>query len=89
MAKLTLKEFMSELNARLEKFTHEELKEIIISRGMTLPPHERQEYLDQFIPSKKPEKKKTLRKTTLKDGDSLLRDIQTLKWLLSWCHLSH
>lgn len=76
MAKLTLKEFMSELNTRLEKSTHEELKEIIISRGMNLPPHERQEYLDQLIPPKKSEKKNIFRNPSLKNGESLLRDIQ-------------
>ena len=36
MAKLTLKEFISELNARLEKFSHDELKEIIRSHAMDL-----------------------------------------------------
>ena len=76
MTKITLKEFMSELNTRLEKFTYEELKEIIISRGMDLPPHKRQEYLDQLILPKKSENKNIFRKPTLKDGDSLLRDIQ-------------
>jgi hypothetical protein len=29
MTKLTLKEFISQLNDRLEKFSHDELKEII------------------------------------------------------------
>lgn len=40
MTKLTLKEFISELNTRLEKFSHDELKEIIRGDAMNLSPRE-------------------------------------------------
>ncbi len=41
MTNLTLKELISELNIRLEKFSHEELKEIIRGHAMNLAPRER------------------------------------------------
>jgi hypothetical protein len=57
MANLSLKEFISELNARLEKFSHNELKEIIRGHALNLPPRERGEYLDRFVLSEKPKPK--------------------------------
>ena len=61
MANLSLKEFISELNARLEKFSHGELKEIIRGHALNLPPREWGEYLDRFVC---PEKPKGSRKST-------------------------
>lgn len=76
MTKLTLKEFISQLNDRLEKFSHDELKEIIRGHAMNLPPRERGEYLDRFVPSEKSKKVKKSRKTTMTDGEFLLREIE-------------
>ncbi len=75
MAKLTLKEFVSELNTRLEKFSHDELKEIIRSHAMDLPPRERREYLDRFVRPEKPKGEKKSKKPTISDGELLLREI--------------
>lgn len=77
MTKLTLKEFISELNARLEKFTHAELKEIIRSRAMDLPARERGEYLDRLVLPEKSKRKVTSGKTRMTDGEFLLQEIQT------------
>jgi hypothetical protein len=76
MAKLTLKEFISGLNARLEKFSHDELKEVIRSHAMGLLPRERGEYLDRFVLPEKSNVKKNSRKTMLTDGEFLLREIE-------------
>jgi hypothetical protein len=76
MANLSLKEFISELNARLEKFSHNELKEIIRGQAMNLPPRERGEYLDRFVLSKKPKGGKKSKKITMTDGEFLLREIE-------------
>ena len=77
MTKLTLKEFISELDARLEKFTHAELKEIIRSHAMDLPARERGEYLDRFVLPARSKRKKTSGKTRMTDGEYLLQEIQT------------
>jgi tetratricopeptide (TPR) repeat protein len=76
MANLSLKEFISELNARLEKFSHNELKEIIRGQAMNLPPRERGEYLDRFVLSEKPKGGKKSKKITMTDGEFLLREIE-------------
>jgi hypothetical protein len=76
MTKLTLKEFISELNARLEKFTHAELKEIIRSHGMDLSPRERRGYLDRFVRTEKSKAEKKSKKPTKSDGELLLQEIQ-------------
>jgi hypothetical protein len=76
MANLSLKEFISELNARLEKFSHNELKEIIRGQAMNLPPRERGEYLDRFVLSEKPKGGKKSKRITMTDGEFLLREIE-------------
>ncbi len=75
MTKLTLKEFITELNTRLEKLSHDELKEMILNHAMNLPPRQRGEYLDRFIRTEKPKGQKTSRKATLSAGEFLLREI--------------
>ena len=75
MTKLTLKEFVCELNVRLEKFSHDELKEIIRSHAMALSPRERGEYIDRFVPPEKSKGGKKSRKTMMTDGEFLLREI--------------
>jgi hypothetical protein len=77
MTKLTLKEFISELNARVEKFSHDELKEIIRSHAMDLPARERGEYLDRFVLPEKEKRKMTSGKLRVTDGEFLLQEIQT------------
>jgi len=37
----TLKEFMTALKARIDQYTHEDLKGIILAQGMALAPRER------------------------------------------------
>lgn len=54
--KFTLKDFVTELNARLGKFTHQELKEIILEHGKTLSSRERKGYLDIFNQPQKQKK---------------------------------
>jgi len=76
MTKLTLKEFISDLNARLEKFTHAELKEIIRSHAMDLPARERGEYLDRFVLPEKSKGKGTSGKARMTDGELLLQEIE-------------
>jgi len=76
MTNLTLKELISELNIRLEKFSHEELKEIIRGHAMNLAPRERREYLDRFVLPEKPKKETKSRKKTMTDGEFLLREIE-------------
>jgi hypothetical protein len=76
MANLTLKEFISELNARLKKFSHDELNEIIRSQGMNLPPRERGDYLDRFVRPEVPKGKKKTKKPTMSEGEFLLREIE-------------
>ena len=75
MTKLTLKEFISELDTRLEKFSHNELKEIIRSHAMNLPPRSRREYLDLFVRPEKPNGKRKSKKPTMSEGEFLLREI--------------
>lgn len=75
MTKLTLKEFFSELDARLEKFSHDELKEIIRNHAMNLPPRERGEYLDRFVRPEKPRGQKKHKRPTMSEGEFLLREI--------------
>ena len=72
MSNLTLKEFISELNARLEKFSHDELKEIIRGHAMNLPPRERRGYLDRFVRPEKPKGTRKSTKPTMTDGEFLL-----------------
>ncbi|MDO9209468.1 MAG: hypothetical protein Q7V48_01770 [Deltaproteobacteria bacterium] len=76
MSNLTLKEFISELNARLEKFSHDELKEIIRGHAMNLPPRERRGYLDRFVRPEKPKGTIKSTKPTMTDGEFLLREIE-------------
>lgn len=76
MAKLTMREFISQLTLRLEKFTHEELKQILLEHGMTLPPKERGGYLDRFVLPEKPKRKKKIEKTTQTDEQYLLQGIK-------------
>jgi len=76
MTKLTLKEFILEVNARLEKYTHAELKEIIRSHAMDLPARERGEYLDRFVLPEKSKRKVTSGKARMTDGEFLLQEIE-------------
>jgi hypothetical protein len=76
MTKLTLKEFILDLNARLEKLTHAELKEVIRSHAMDLPPREREEYLDRFVSPEKSKRKGLSGKARMTDGELLLQEIE-------------
>jgi hypothetical protein len=76
MANLTLKEFISELDARLEKFSHEQLKEILRGHALNLPPRERGDYLDRFVLPEKSKDGKKFKRKTMTDGEFLLREIE-------------
>lgn len=76
MANLSLKEFISELDSRLEKLSHQELKEIIRGHALNLVPRERGEYLDRFVHPKKPKGSRKSTKLTMTDGEFLLREIE-------------
>jgi len=71
MEKLSLKEFVSELAARLDRITHDELKSVISEHAASLPPEKRQTYLNIFVLPVKPEPEKMQKA----EGDSLLREI--------------
>ena len=75
MKTLTLKEFIAALKARLEKYNHEEIKEIILAQGMAMSPRERIQILDGFVLPEKKERKKKGRKTE-EDDNFLLTDIE-------------
>jgi len=78
MKTMTLKEFAAALKSRLDRYTHEELKKIILARGMTLPPRERALFLDEFVlPDKEEGKKKTRKKDREEEGKLLLKDIES------------
>lgn len=72
----TLKEFMTALKARIDQYTHEELKDIILAQGMALAPRERALFLEGFA---LPEKKRGKKRKQEKDGDDredfLLKEI--------------
>lgn len=73
MKNLSLKKFVSELRERLDKFTHDELKAIILKHAASLPPGKRQACLDIFVLlSNKPGSKKVKKV----DGANLLREIE-------------
>jgi hypothetical protein len=66
------REFVFELAARLDRFTHDELKSVILEHAASLLPEKRQAYLDIFDLPIKPEPEKMQKA----EGDSLLRDIE-------------
>ena len=72
MKKLSLKEFVSELTARLDRFTHDELKTVILEHAASLLPKKRQTYMDIFVLPVKPEPEKIQKA----EGDLLLREIE-------------
>ncbi len=76
MKTLTLKEFMTALKARIDQYTHEDLKGIILAQGMALAPRERALFLEGFVLTEKKEEKKRKQE---KDGDDredfLLKEI--------------
>jgi hypothetical protein len=75
MKTLTLKEFIAALKARLEKYNHEEIKEIILAQGMAMSPRERIQFLDGFVLPEKKERKKKGGKTE-EDDNFLLTEIE-------------
>lgn len=76
ISNLSLKEFISELDGRLEKLSHQELKEIIRGHALNLAPRERGEYLDRFVHPKKPKGSRKSTELTMTDGEFLLREIE-------------
>ena len=77
MKKLTLKEFLSALTARLEKYSHEELKEILLAQGISMSPQERTQFLDGLVLPERKEKKPKGRKKEDEEGDLLLSEIES------------
>jgi hypothetical protein len=74
----TLKEFMTALKTRIDQYTHEELKEIILAQGRDLPPRERALFLDGFVsPEKKERKASGRKKDRNEEGDLLLKEIES------------
>jgi len=72
MQKLYLKEFIEKLKLRLDGYSFDELKRIILEHAEYLPPADRQSFLDIFIPLKEP----PIRKTIKTDKDILIREIE-------------
>jgi hypothetical protein len=78
MKTLTLKEFVTALKARVDRYTHEELKEIILAQGTALAPRERTLFLDEFVlPEKKEGKKQGRAKDRDDEEDLLLKEIES------------
>ncbi|MEW5900734.1 MAG: hypothetical protein AB1715_04645 [Acidobacteriota bacterium] len=76
MKTLTLKEFMTALKARIDQYTHEDLKGIILAQGMALAPRERASFLEGFVLPEKKEEKKRKREAERDDHeDFLLKEI--------------
>ncbi len=72
MEKLYLKELIEKLKLRLDSYSFNELKAIILEYAERLPPNDRQSFLDIFIPLKKT----TLQKTIKTDKDNLIKEIE-------------
>jgi len=72
MEKLYLKEFIEKLKLRLDSYSFDELKSVILEYAECLPPDDRQSFLDIFIPIKKT----TTRKTIKTDKDYFIREIE-------------
>ena len=72
MEKLYLKELIEKLKLRLDSYSFNELKAIILEYAERLPPNDRQSFLDIFIPIKKI----TPKKTAKTDKDSLIKEIE-------------
>jgi len=56
----TLKEFMTALKARIDQYTHEDLKGIILAQGMALAPRERALFLEGFALPKEKKRKQEM-----------------------------
>lgn len=72
MEKLYLKELIEKLKLRLDSYSFDELKAIILEYAESLPPADRQSFLDIFIPLKKT----TPQKTVKTDKDFLIKEIE-------------
>jgi len=72
MEKLYLKEFVEKLRLRLDSYSFDELKGIILEYAECLPPTDRQSFLDIFILSKKT----TTQKTIKTDKDYFIKEIE-------------
>jgi tetratricopeptide (TPR) repeat protein len=79
MEKITLKEFISALKARLEKYSHEELKEILLAQGIAMSPQERLQFLEGFVLPEKKERKPKGGKEKDEDADLLLSEIEAFE----------
>ncbi|HCS47741.1 MAG TPA: hypothetical protein DIW61_05605 [Candidatus Aminicenantes bacterium] len=78
MKTLTLKEFITALNARIDRYTHEELKEIILAQGMALAPRERALFLDKFVLQEKKKGKAQVGKKDRNEAEGfLLKEIES------------
>lgn len=73
MEKLYLKELIEKLELRLESYSFDELKKIILEYAERLAPNDRQSFLDIFIPS---EKTTTTQKAIKTDKDYFIREIE-------------
>ena len=78
MKPLSFKEFMEALQTRIDRYTHGELKEIILAQGKALPPRERAPFLDGFAPPRI-EREQTVRRKKGRNGngDLLLQEIES------------
>lgn len=72
MEKLYLKVLIEKLRLRLDSYSFNELKAIILEYAERLPPNDRQAFLDIFIPLKKT----TPQKTVKTDKDNLIKEIE-------------
>lgn len=72
MEKLYLKEFIEKLKLRLDSYSFDELKSVILDYAESLSPADRYSFLDIFMPSKKT----TTQKTIKTDKDYFIREIE-------------
>ncbi len=72
MERIYLRELIEKLQLRLDSYSFDELKSIILEYAECLPPADRQSFLDIFLPSIK----KTTQKTIKTDKDYFIREIE-------------
>ncbi len=77
MKTLTLKEFMTALKARIDQYSLDDLKAMILAQGSALAPRERALFLEKTVLPKKEKRKQKLDGDD--DGDFLLKEISSFR----------
>jgi len=75
METMYLKELIEKLKRRLDSFSLDELKSIILDHAERLPPADRRAFLEMYVPSKKPKPQKLLKT----DKEYLIKEIEEFR----------